>query len=33
VIYLPTYPGYRDDQVAANVESVRAFVRESNVWK
>ena len=33
VIYLPTYPGYRDDQVNANVESIRAFVRESNAWK
>jgi dTDP-4-amino-4,6-dideoxygalactose transaminase len=32
VIYLPTYPGYRDDQVAANVESIREFVRNSNVW-
>ena len=32
VIYLPTYPGYRDDQVTANVESIRAFVRGSNVW-
>lgn len=33
VIYLPTYPGYRDDQVQANVESIRAFVRESNAWR
>lgn len=33
VIYLPTYPSYRDDQVAANVESVRAFMRESNAWR
>ena len=33
VIYLPTYPGYRNDQVAANVASIRAFVRESNVWR
>lgn len=33
VIYLPTYPGYRDDQVRANVETVRAFVRESNAWR
>lgn len=32
VIYLPTYPGYRDDQVRANVEAIRAFVRESNAW-
>ncbi len=32
VVYLPTYPGYRDNQVSANVESIRAFVRESNVW-
>lgn len=32
VIYLPTYPGYRDDQATANVETIRAFVRELNVW-
>jgi dTDP-4-amino-4,6-dideoxygalactose transaminase len=33
VIYLPTYPGYRDHQAMANVETVRAFMRESNAWK
>ena len=32
VIYLPTYPSYRDDQVNANVETIRAYCRESNVW-
>jgi perosamine synthetase len=32
LIYLPTYPGYRDDQARANVEAVRTFVmREANV--
>jgi dTDP-4-amino-4,6-dideoxygalactose transaminase len=30
LIYLPTYPGYRTDQVIANVEAIRAYVRESN---
>jgi dTDP-4-amino-4,6-dideoxygalactose transaminase len=29
VIYLPTYPQYKDDQVAANVEAIRAYCRES----
>lgn len=29
-LYLPTYPGYRDDQVVANVEAIRAFLREGN---
>jgi perosamine synthetase len=33
VIYLPTYPGYREDQVAANVEAIRAYLRESNTWR
>jgi perosamine synthetase len=32
LIYLPTYPGYRDDQVKANVETIRAYLRESNSW-
>ncbi len=32
LIYLPAYPGYRDDQVMANVEAVRAYLRESNTW-
>lgn len=33
VIYLPTYPGYREDQVNANVEAIRAYFRESNAWR
>ena len=32
VIYLPTYPGYKRDQVTANVEAIRAFFREANSW-
>jgi perosamine synthetase len=32
VIYLPTYPGYRKDQVAANIEAIRAYFREGNSW-
>jgi perosamine synthetase len=32
VIYLPTYPGYRDDQAVANVEVIRAYLRESSAW-
>jgi perosamine synthetase len=32
LIYLPTYPGYREDQVSANVEAIRAYFRESNAW-
>jgi perosamine synthetase len=32
VIYLPTYPGYREDQVRANIEAIRAFFREGNRW-
>jgi perosamine synthetase len=28
LIYLPTYPGYREDQVRANIEVIRDFVRE-----
>jgi dTDP-4-amino-4,6-dideoxygalactose transaminase len=30
VIYLPTYPGYRDDQVRANIEAIRAYFRRAN---
>jgi dTDP-4-amino-4,6-dideoxygalactose transaminase len=30
VVYLPAYPGYRDDQVAANIETIREYFRESN---
>jgi dTDP-4-amino-4,6-dideoxygalactose transaminase len=32
VIYLPTYRGYRIDQVEANIETIRAYMRESNAW-
>ena len=32
VIYLPTYPGYGRDQVAANVEAIRSFFRRANSW-
>ena len=32
LIYLPTYPGYRDDQIIANVAAIRAYLRESNTW-
>lgn len=32
VIYLPTYPSYRKDQVAANIEAIRAYFREGNSW-
>lgn len=28
VIYLPTYPGYRNDQVQANIDVIRRFVLE-----
>jgi len=31
-LYLPTYPGYRADQVSANVEAIRSHFRESNRW-
>ncbi len=31
-LYLPTYPGYRQDQVNANVEAIREHFRESNRW-
>jgi perosamine synthetase len=30
VVYLPTYPGYREDQVRANIESIRGYYREGN---
>jgi perosamine synthetase len=29
VIYLPTYPGYREDQVRANIAAIRAHFRDS----
>jgi dTDP-4-amino-4,6-dideoxygalactose transaminase len=32
VIYLPTYPGYKKEQVAANIEAIRSFFREGNLW-
>lgn len=32
LIYLPTYPGYRTEQVRANVEAICAYLRESNTW-
>jgi dTDP-4-amino-4,6-dideoxygalactose transaminase len=32
VIYLPTYPGYKPDQVAANIAAIRAYFREGNIW-
>lgn len=28
VVYLPTYPGYREDQVRANIEAIRAHFRD-----
>ena len=28
VIYLPTYPTYRDDQVKENVRAIRRFLQE-----
>ena len=31
VIYLPCYAGYREDQIRANVEAIRAFHRGSNL--
>jgi dTDP-4-amino-4,6-dideoxygalactose transaminase len=30
VIYLPTYPSYRHEEVRANIEAIRAFFREGN---
>ena len=32
VIYLPTYPGYRETEVRANIDAIRAFFREGNTW-
>jgi dTDP-4-amino-4,6-dideoxygalactose transaminase len=32
VIYLPTYPGYRNDEVTANIDTIRAYFREGNSW-
>jgi perosamine synthetase len=29
-LYLPTYPGYRDDQVEANIAAIRRHAREHN---
>jgi perosamine synthetase len=31
-IYLPTYPGYRTDQVEANISAIRSYSREHNTW-
>jgi perosamine synthetase len=35
VLYLPTYPSYREDQVRANIETIRAYFRETNAcaWR
>jgi perosamine synthetase len=30
VIYLPTYPGYREDQVRANIDAIRSYFREGD---
>ncbi len=30
VIYLPTYPGYREHEVRANIDAIRAHFREGN---
>lgn len=30
VIYLPTYPSYREREVRANIDAIRAYFRESN---
>jgi perosamine synthetase len=32
VLYLPCYPGYREDQVRANIEAIRSYYRSSNTW-
>lgn len=32
-LYLPTYPGYRVDQVEANIAAIRRYAREHNTWK
>jgi dTDP-4-amino-4,6-dideoxygalactose transaminase len=31
-LYLPTYPGYRLDQVQANIAAIRGYAREHNRW-
>jgi len=31
-LYLPTYPGYRLDQVEANIAAIRRYAREHNTW-
>ncbi len=31
-LYLPTYPGYRVDQVEANIAAIRRYAREHNRW-
>lgn len=31
-LYLPTYPGYRLDQVEANIAAIRRYAREHNKW-
>jgi perosamine synthetase len=31
-LYLPTYPGYRAEQIDANIASIRAYFREGNAW-
>ena len=28
LLYLPTYPGYREDQVRANIDVIRRFFQE-----
>ncbi len=33
VIYLPTYPGYREEEVQANIAAIRGFFREANSWR
>jgi perosamine synthetase len=30
VLYLPTYPGYRPDEINANIEAILSFFREGN---
>jgi dTDP-4-amino-4,6-dideoxygalactose transaminase len=29
VLYLPVYPGYREDQIRANIDAIRRFARAS----
>ena len=31
-LYLPTYPGYRTDQIEANIAAIRRYAREHNKW-